>query len=169
MEFDNLKSDWKKTGPRNKSQDELLMMTKIINHPYIKRIRIKFFIEATLLITFLVLYYDGFDGATKPLWANLLLIGATTSYIIVRFIGWLVLRNPVQGDNLKKSLVKFSHQLKQIAVSVLISSLLFGSAIISFFTSSVDFTKEKYFVLAGMILTLLFLVYLSVPELVKKN
>ncbi len=161
MEFDDLKSNWKKAGAGIKDQDELLMMTKIKNHPHIKRIKIKFLIEAILLITFLVLYYDGFDGATKPLWANILLIASTFTYIIVRFMGWLALRNPVKGDNLKKSLLRFSHQLKQIAFSVLVSSLLFGSAIIAFFTSSIDFTKEKYFLLAGMIITLLCLVYLS--------
>jgi len=41
MEFDTLKSDWKKTGNAKKNQEELLMMTKIKNHPIIKRIRIQ--------------------------------------------------------------------------------------------------------------------------------
>lgn len=161
MEFDNLKSNWKKAGVGKKDQKELLMMTRINNHPNIKKIRIKFIIEAILIIVFLVVYYDGFDGATKPLWANLLLIVAAISYIIVRFVGWLVLRNPIKGDNLKTSLVNFQNKLKRMAISVLVTSSLFGSAIILFFASSIDFTKGKYLILAGMVLSLMLLVYLS--------
>jgi len=161
MEFDNLKSNWKKAGVGKKDRNELLMMTKIKNHPNIKKIRIKFIIETILLVVFLAVYYDGFDGATKPLWANLLLIVAAISYIFVRFIGWLVLKNPVKGDNLKTSLVNFQNKLKRMAISVLVTSFLFGTAIILFFASSIDFTKGKYFILAGMALSLILMVYLS--------
>jgi hypothetical protein len=161
MEFENLKSNWKKAGVGKKDQKELLMMTKIKNHPDIKRIRIKFIIETFLIIVFLAVYYDGFDGANKPLWANLLLIAATTSYIIVRFVGWLVLRNPIKGDSLKTSLITFQNKLQRMAISVLLTSFLFGSAIILFFASSIDFTKGKYFMVVGMVLSLILLVYLS--------
>lgn len=161
MEFDNLKSNWKKTGQGKKNQTELLMMTKIKNHPNIKRMRIKLIIETILIIVFLAVYYDGFDGATKPLWANLLLIVTTTLYIIVRFIGWFVLRNPIKGGNLKKSLIGFQYTLKRMSILILLTSLLFGTAIISFFTSSIEFTQGKYFVLVGMIISLILLVYLS--------
>ncbi len=81
MEFDHLKSSWKSTGQGKISQAELLMMTRIKNHPHIKRTRIKLLIETILIVVFLAVYYDGFDSATKPLWANFLLIGTTTSYI----------------------------------------------------------------------------------------
>ncbi len=168
MELDNLKSNWKKTGIGKKNQSELLMMTKIKNHPNIKRIRIKFIIETILLIVFSIVYYDGFDGATKPLWANLLLISTTTAYIIVRTIGWLVLRNPVNENNLKKSLINFQRKLKLMVISILLTSFLFGLAIISFFVSSIELTREKCFVLAGMILTLILLVYLSSRNWLKR-
>lgn len=161
MEFDNLKSNWKKVGVGNKDQKELWMMTKIKNHPNVKRIRIKFLIEIILITVFLAVYYDGFDGDTKPLWANLLMIGATISYIIARFVGWLILRNPIQGDNLKTSLTSFQKKLQRMAFSILLTAFLFGSAIILFFTSSIDFTKGKYFVLVGMVLSLVLLVFLS--------
>ncbi|MEX2410724.1 MAG: hypothetical protein WD607_05010, partial [Candidatus Paceibacterota bacterium] len=161
MELDNLKSNWKKVGIGKKGQNELSMMTKIKNHPNITKIRIKFLIETILIIVFLAVYYDGFDGATKPLWANLLLIVATISYIIVRFVGWLVLRNPIKGDNLKTSLINFQNKLKRMAISVLVTSFLFGSAIILFFATSIDFTNGKYLMLAGMVLSLILLVYLS--------
>ena len=168
MELDNIKSNWKNTGKGKRNQTELLNMTKIKNHPHIKKIRIKFIVEGVLLLMFLAVFYGGFDGATKPIWANALLIGATTAYISVRFLGWLVLRNPIKEGNLKNSLISFQNRLKQMAISILLTSFLFGSAIIAFFTSSIEFTQEKYVVLAGMIITLLFLVYLSSRNWMKR-
>ncbi|MDD7888191.1 hypothetical protein [Flavivirga sp. 57AJ16] len=168
MELENIKSNWKNAGKGKRDKTELLKMTEIKNHPNIKKIRIKFIIEAVLLIIFLAVFYEGLDGVTKPLWANALLIVTTTTYIIVRFLGWLVLRNPIKEGNLKKSLISFHNKLKQMAILILLTSFLFGSAIISFFTSSINFTQEKYFVLAGMIITLLFLVYLSSRNWIKR-
>ena len=161
MEFDNLKSNWKKTGVGKKNKNELLMMTKIKNHPNIRRIKVKLIIETILIMVFIAVYYDSFDGANKPVWANVFLIGSSTVYIIVRFIGWFELRNPIKEDNLKKSLISFQRKLKRMAILIMLTAFLFGSAIISFFISSIDFTKEKYFVLAGMLLSLILLVYLS--------
>ncbi|MDX1627283.1 MAG: hypothetical protein R3345_01215 [Fulvivirga sp.] len=161
MELEDLKSNWKKTGTGKKDQKELLIMTKIKNHSNIKRIRAKFLIETILIIGFLAVYYDGFDGALKPLWTNILLIGSTLAYIIFRVSGWLVLRNPIRGENLKKSLIRFQSKLNLMARLNLIISFLFGSAVILFFTLSIDFTMGKYFILAGMILSLMLLIYLS--------
>ena len=53
MELDKLKSIWKNTGSGKKNQNELLMMTKIKNHPKIKRMRGKFLIETLLILVFL--------------------------------------------------------------------------------------------------------------------
>jgi len=168
MEIENIKYSWKNTGKGKRNQTELLKMTKIKNHPNIKRIRIKFIIEAVLITFFLAVYYTGFDGANKPLWANVFLIISAIGYVIARFVGWYVLQNPLKDGNLKKSLIRFQTKLKQVAFSIMLTAFLFGSAFISFFTSSIDFTREKYFLLAGMILTLLFLVYLSNRNWIKR-
>ena len=161
MEFENLKSNWKKAGKGVKDQEEIFVMTKIKNHPNIKRIRIKFFIETFSISVFLVMFYNGFDGGNKPLWANLLLIGGSISFLVIRIMGWHALRNPIKGDNLKTSLILFENKLQRITFFVLLSSFLFGLSIILFFATSIAFTKGKYFMLAGMVLTLILLVYLS--------
>ncbi len=161
MDMENIKSTWKNSQQGEKSQTELLMMTKINNHPKIQKIKIKFLIEAILLSVFLTVYYTGLDGATKPLWANTFLIVCTVAFIIVRFVGWLVLQNPVKDSNLKKSLRQFQTNLKKVALSILFTAFLSGSAFIIFFTSSIDFTREKYFLFAGMILGLLCAIYLA--------
>lgn len=168
MDLENIQSTWSNSGTVKKSQTELLRMTKTKNHPKIRRIKVKFLVEAMLLSVFLSVYYTGFDGATKPLWANVFLILSTLGYIGVRFVGWLILQNPVKEGNLKKSLQQFRIKLKQIALSILLTVLLFGVAFISFFASSIHFTKQKYALLAGMILTLLFLLYLSLRNWIKR-
>ncbi|WP_339926147.1 hypothetical protein [uncultured Cyclobacterium sp.] len=161
MELDKLKSTWDRASTGNKSQNELLMMTKVKNHPTIKKMKLKFLIEAILLTVFISVYHDGFDGATKPLWANALLIGTTFLYIVTRLVGWLVLINPINGDNLKNSLLGFLLKLKRINIGIILTSFLFGAAFISFFASAIDFTKEKYTTLFFMLVSLILLVYWS--------
>jgi drug/metabolite transporter (DMT)-like permease len=168
MDLDKIKSNWKETGVGKKNQNELLVMTKIKNHPNIKNIKIKFFIEFVLLIVFVVVYYDGFDGETKPLWANILLVSSAAVYILNRFIGWLILRSPVKESNLKDSLKSFQYYLKRMALFTLLTSLLFGSSIILFFSTTIDFTKDKKIALAAMIVSLILLVFLSGRNWIKR-
>jgi len=168
MEYDNLKSNWKKTGSGKKNLDQLMGMTKINNHPKVKRMRIKFLIESLLLVVFIALYYDGFDGADKPLWANLFLISTTTIYIINRFFGLLVLRNPIHQNNLKQSLIDFQRKLKSIAISIVASAFLFGCGVIVFFISSIQFTTSKYVMTFIMFLLLILLTALSSRNWIKR-
>ena len=161
MELENLKSNWKNLGSGKKNQSELLTMTHINNHPRIKQIRLKFIIEVILITGFLTVYYNGFDGDTKPLWANLFLISATVLYILNRFIGFIVLNNPVSETNLNASLQAFKNNLQKIAFLTVITSFLFGIAIIVYFSTSITFTSGKRIVVAGMLVTLTVLVYIS--------
>jgi len=83
-------------------------MTKIKSHPNIKRMRIQLFMETMLIGAFIAVYYNGFCGVNKPIWANTLLTSATILYIMVRFVGWFVLRNPINRDNLKNHCTIFN-------------------------------------------------------------
>ena len=168
MELEKLKSDWKHAGTGKKNQNEILLMAKIKNHPKVKQIRIRFLIETIVIIAFLALYYDGFDGATKPIWVNIFLIGSTVAYILNRFIGWLVLRNPIEESNLTQSLKIFRNNLQRIFFFTLITSFLFGSSIILFFSVAIDFTKSKYMMFAGMIVFLVLLIFVSARNWLKK-
>lgn len=161
MEIENIKTVWKKMGGENKSQSEISLMTRIRNHPGIVRMRFRLIIETIFIICFLVFYYDGFDGGGKPLWANIILITSAVAYVILRTVAWLVLRYPVRGTNLRISLTRFHRSLRLIAISIWLTSIFFGTAMILFFTSSANFTKGKYFVLTGIILSLIAITYLS--------
>ncbi len=161
MNLEELKSNWEKAGIEKKSQAELLMMTKIQNHPKLNRIRLKLIIESVLLIAFLIVYHNMFDGGNKPLWANITLIISAALFIFTDLIGYLTLQNPIKGNNLRESLNNLHLKLKRITVFSLTVSLLFGLSVILFFTSTIIFTTGKYLILAGMIITMFVTMYLS--------
>ncbi len=136
-------------------------MTRIQNHPRIKQMRLQFAIEGFLLILFTVFYYGAFDGATKPLWSNLLLIGSTSAYILVRFSGWLLLRNPIQDTNLKGSLGILQKRQRRLALLTVLTSTIFGISFLLFFSTTITFTQTKWFILGGASLLFIFLVVYS--------
>ena len=154
MELKNLKSGWQNAGVALKSEVDILKMTKLTNHPSLKTIRKKLLIETLLLIFLSVVYYDWFDGNKKPFYANLLLITALLLYIANDVIGYISLVRPVRGVNLKLSIEKYLHSIRRLSVFSLGVSFLYSISLIMFFTSVIDFTREKRFILLGMIVIL---------------
>jgi hypothetical protein len=137
------------------------MMTKISRHPVLKKLRLKFVIEASLLFIFLVFYNDGFDGAEKPLWANIVLIAGALLFIGNDVAGYFMFQKPVMGKDIGTSLKKFSRNLKRLAISSVSSAFLFGCAMIIFFSTVIDFTPIKLTLMAGMFLAMMVGLYLS--------
>jgi hypothetical protein len=161
MEINDLKSVWKNAGNTSKSEADLYQMTKITNHPSLKKIRAKLIFETIGLVLFLVIYYNWFDGDKKPLYANLLLITAILLFILNDVIGYLSMLNPIKGSNLKTSIQNFLARIKRLSIFSIIVSLLYSISIVIFFTSVISFTKEKYLILIGIIVTLLVMTYFS--------
>ncbi len=161
MDINDLKSNWKNIQADPKDKSDLLKMTKVSNHPKLRRIRIKLIIESALLIVFLAVYNNIFDGAQKPVWANIILIVGAGLYVLADLTAYLNLKNIKQKRHLKETLQNFTKKLKVISSLSLVSSLLFGSALILFFTSSINFTQSKYFILVGMIITFLLMIIAS--------
>ena len=52
MEFDDLKSNWQHAGKPTKSVAELQLMTRVQQHPRLRRIRLKLLIETVLISAF---------------------------------------------------------------------------------------------------------------------
>ena len=158
MDIDDLKSNWKHAEIGNKDRNELAAITNIQNHPQLKSIRVKLVLEVVLLIIFLATYNNMFDGADKPLWANITLFAAVLCYILTDVIGYLTLKNPVQGDNLKSSLHLFYQKLNRIRLFSLVSSFLFGLAVLLFFATA--FTEYRYIKFTVLFIILLIMIYL---------
>ena len=143
MELNDLKSSWQNVAEDFKSEADLRRMTKIANHPSIKKIRTKLIIEMIILLFFLFIYYDWFDGNKKPLYANLALVVGLLLYIFNDIIGYISITRPIKGTNLKLSLQNYLMRIKRLSVSSAIITFLYSISIIIFFTSVIAFTKEK--------------------------
>lgn len=161
MEFNELKSNWNKSGGRNKTYDELLLMIRIQNHPKLSRIRLKLIVESALLLVFVFVYHNIFDGDQKPLWVNIVLIASAVLFIMADFAGYLSLQNIIRGSNIKSSVERLYRTLQRISLFSIIASFLFGTSVILFFTSATDFSGNNYLILAGMFISMLVFIYLS--------
>lgn len=162
MELNDLKTGWQNAGGAFKSEANLQQMIKVTNHPSLKRIRIKLIVETIGLVLFLSTYYDLFDGDKKPFYANLVLVAGLLLYILNDVIGYISLARPTMGANLKLSIQNYLIRIKRLSVFSLMISFLYSISIIIFFTSVINFTKEKRWILAGIIIILFQLILLSI-------
>lgn len=152
MDIKDLQASWKKIDYSPKNDAELKKMTSVKNHPVLKRIKIKLIIETLAISLFLILYYSGFDGAEKPIYANVLLILGAIAYILNGILGFQTIQRPIQGDSLKKSVKNYFNKIKNISKISLGVSIFYASCLLLFFGSTVNFSGEKkWIVLFGII------------------
>lgn len=161
MELNELKSGWQNAGGNYRTEADLERMTKLNQHPTLKRIRTKLIIETVVLSFFLIVYYDWFDGDKKPLYANLLLFAAVLLFILNDVIGYISLAKPVMKENLRSSVQHLLSKVKRLSMLSLVVSFLYSVCMLAFFLSIITFTKEKSFILLGMILVLVQLTHIS--------
>ena len=161
MELNELKSGWQNAGGNYRTEADLERMTKLNQHPTLKRIRTKLIIETILVSLFLVVYYDWFDGDQKPLYANLLLFTGALLYILNDVIGYITLAKPVMKENLRSSVQHLLSKVKRLSILSLIVSFFYSVCLLAFFLSVITFTKEKSFILLGMILVLVQVTHIS--------
>lgn len=154
MELEDLKSDWQQADVAFKSEADLLKMTKIKNHPSVKKIKTKLMVEIIFSVLFLAVYYDWFDGDQKPLYANVLLVSSLLLYIANDVIGYLSIVKGINGLNLKASLGKYLARIRRLSVYSLICTLLYNLSFLLFFSSVIHFTKEKSFLLLFLVIIL---------------
>ncbi len=161
MDLNELKSGWQKAGGSFKSEADLRRMTRIMNHPSIKKIRTKLVIEIIVLLFILFIYYDWFDGDQKPFYANLALVAGLLLYIVNDVIGLICILKPVNTMNLKESVAEYLMRVKRLSVFSVIIAFLYSISIMIFFASAINFTKEKGLVLVFSSVIMFQLILLS--------
>ena len=161
MELNDLKSGWQQAGGAHKTEADLQNMTKVKNHPALKKIRKKLVIETVLLTFFLFIYYDWFDGDRKPLFINLLLVSSVLLIIMNDIIGYISISRPARGENLKDNIQNYLTRIKRLSVLSLSLSFSYSISFIVFFSATITFTIKKYFIEAGLVITLLLSIYFS--------
>jgi len=161
MEINDLKSGWQSIEVPFKSEADLLKMTQIKNHPSIRSIRTKLIMETISMVLFLTVYYDWFDGDKKPLFANALLVIGLLLYIATDVIGYISISKRIHGADLKISLDRYLAKIRSLANYSLISSILYSVSFLLFFSSVIQFTKEKSFILLGLVIVMVQMVFWS--------
>ncbi len=151
MELDNLKSAWKDVGIEVKHTEELKLMLIENRHPVLKSIKRQLSIELMLWPLFLFIYYDGFDGDQKPLYANILLVLGISSLLVHNIIGYFLNKNLVIDDDINKSLQGYLKRVKEYAIMSVASKVFAFAAILVFFSSVITFNGTKY----GLLMLLL--------------
>ncbi|MCW3091161.1 MAG: hypothetical protein JWP81_2230 [Ferruginibacter sp.] len=154
MEQDQLKSAWNNLGGENKKKEELKKMISENRHPVLKGIRLQMIIEMVAWIFFLVFYYDMFDGEQKPFYLNILLVTAVLLLLTHSFLGYLSAKKPVNGNDLKQSLVNYLAKIRRYALISVASRAFSFVCLLFFFTATISFTTQKYWLL-GIILVIL--------------
>ena len=168
MELNDLKSGWQNVSAAFKSEADLQKMTRITRHPSLKKIRTRLIVETIGLVFFLFVYYDWFDGDKRPFYVNLLLAGSLLLYISNDVIGYVSIARPIKGINLKLSIQNYLMRVKRLSFFSLIISLIYSVSIIAFFTSVINFTKEKRLILAGIVIVLFQMFFLSLKIWTKR-
>lgn len=161
MELEDLKSGWQNAGTAFKNETDLLNMTKIANHPTLKKIRIKLISESIFLLLFFAIYYDWFDGDKKPFYANVVLVTGLLLYVANDVIGYVSIAKPIRGLSLRLSITNYCARIKRLAVSSLVFSFLYSISLIVFFTSVIHFTREKRLLLVALAVILFQLMFWS--------
>jgi uncharacterized membrane protein len=161
MELDDLKQSWQNAGDNLKTETDLAKMTKVAHHPTLKKIRVKLVAETVGLLLFLIIYYDWFDGDTKPLWANIALVSGVLLYLLNNVVGYISMARPVQNLNLKLSVQKYLADVKRFSWLSLGISFLYSICLVAFFSSVILFTKEKALLVTGLVIILLQMIFFS--------
>ncbi len=146
MELNELKSGWKNAGGALKSEADLQKMTRMANHPSLKKIRTKLIAESIVLLFILLIYYDWFDGDKKPFYANFALVAGLLLYVLNDVIGYISISSPAREENVRLAVRNFLGRIKRLSVYSVIVTFLYSISIGIFFTSVIDFTREKGFI-----------------------
>jgi len=161
MDINDLRAEWQNAGSGSVSEETLRLMTKISQHPTLKKLRIKLILETVFLTILLFVYYDGFDGDKKPLYANALLVLSILLYITNNVLGYLFIKNPVRANNISLSVQKHLLVLKRMSIFSLLSSIFYAVTLLFYFSNSIKFTSSKYLLVVILVLIFAAVFYYS--------
>lgn len=132
---------------------------KVVN-PLLRRMRRQLLIETVAFIVFLVVYYDFFDGDRKPLYANVLLVGVMVLAIGYNLLGYGFAKRVIDGGSVRAALEGQVRKLKLYAYVMVAGRGLMISGVVAFFCTVIVFNPVKYWVLAGLVILCMVLLYM---------
>jgi hypothetical protein len=105
-------------------------------HPVLKQIRTQMIIELIGFVLFLIVYYDFFDGARKPLYANVLLVAAMVAVIAVNVVGYVFAKQGMPGENIRALLELHLLKMRIYAVIAVLARALMMVSVVVFFKAN---------------------------------
>jgi hypothetical protein len=169
MELDDMKSYWKNlptesAGPAGAFKT----MTKESGHPVLKGIRRQMLIEMTGWILFLIVFYDFFDGHNKPLYLNALVVSTGVFVAGHNLLGYMMARNFNANGSLLQVMSTYVAKVKAYSVISIIARVVSTAAVLMFFVDAIQFTKEKYLMLAGILVVFMVQIGLLIRLWIKR-
>lgn len=161
MNIDDFKSNWQNKEDQPFNETNIELMTKVNQHPSLRKVKLKLIVEAVLLTALLFLYYDGFDGDKKPFLINALLVASIVLYVVNNMVGYWFLKNPDTGKNFREMAASQKNRLKNISLFSMASSVIYSISLLTFLTSQIVFDQRKYILLAGIVVILVLMLYFS--------
>jgi hypothetical protein len=169
MELDDMKSYWKKLPAESaKPAGAFKSMTKENGHPVLKGIRRQMLIEMTGWILFLIVFYDFFDGHTKPLYLNALVVSTGAFVAGHNLMGYLMARNLHADGNMAQVMSAYIAKVKTYSAVSIMARVVSMTAVLMFFADAIQFTKEKYMMLAGILVVFMVQIGLLIRLWIKR-
>ena len=155
MENDPLKSIWKGLYTPQKTETALIEMFKERNHPVLKAIKKQAIFELVAFTLFLFCYFSMFDGMKKPFFINIILIVAIAVNMLHHFRGYQLQQKFRASNSLKDDLNNFAAKLKSYQLETLFSKIIWAGGLMVFFTYNIQFTTNKWWAFAAIVLVLI--------------
>jgi hypothetical protein len=148
MELDDLKNTWQNVKTPETSATDIKAMLSENNHPVLKSIRTQVIIEVAAWSVFLLCYYTMFDGDTKPVWINAILVVSVLFPMVHNLMGYSFARYLVNGPTLKESLTIYLAKVKVYAAISISTRVLLAAGFIVFFTYGLTLNAARFYSLA---------------------
>jgi hypothetical protein len=148
MELDEFKNAWQNVSTPSRSDNDITAMLSAGNHPVLKGIRQQVLIEVAAWLAFLLCYYTMFDGDTKPLWLNFLLVASVLFPVVHSLMGYSFARYLVNGPTVKQSLTVYLKKVQQYAVVSVCCRVLLAAGFVLFFTYGLSLNAARLYAIA---------------------
>jgi len=152
MELDDMKSYWQNMPAESRPAAALKQMIKENKHPVLNSIRVHLVMEIVGWTIFVIVFYDFFDGHQKPLYLNVMILCSGIFVVTHNLLGYRMARNMRADANLIQALSNYLVKTKTYSVVSILSRAVSTSTLLLFLTDPIQFTKEKYLMLAGLVL-----------------
>jgi hypothetical protein len=125
------------TSPTHKNAEGLKPMLQARTRTVFKQVRRQLLWEVCTFSIILIFYYDAFDGARKPIYANIVLVAAVLAVLIHSLLGYQRFQPVGESGHLRDALEKQLKRLRVYAIYSILSRGAWTIALAVFFSATI--------------------------------